>query len=440
MIMMRAKIKPHEIIRELETSRSRIFKKEVLQNFLHDKDFQEGLEMTLSSFKTFGVAKIPISKKDGFGLSFEQFKEELAEPLIERLITGNKARELIKDHMSYATKDEWNFWYRRILAKNLRCGVSVKTVNDVAKEEGLDFLIPVFGCMLAQDSKKHQKKLVGRCIIEYKLDGVRVITLVRDGKAVMYSRNGKLLENFPHITKAINKLKLEDCMIDAEVMSRDFQALMKQVTRKDDVETSDAYLGVFDALPFEEWEIGKSKLNTIQRKKYLEELITKPTIKAKIKCIEILSFDVIDLDTDEGQQSFAEMNEEALEKGYEGLMIKPIKAFYENKRSSAWLKVKPLIEVTLTVVGINEGVGKAKGMVGGIVCGGEDDGKFYKVNVGTGLSDKQRKEFWKQKDELIGQLIEIQADMATQNQKGDTWSLRFPRFKTFRGFKKGEKL
>ena len=74
------------------------------------------------------------------------------------------------------------------------------------------------------------------------------------------------------------------------------------------------------------------------------------------------------------------------------------------------------------------------------VCEGEDDGKFYKVNVGTGITDKQRKDFWKQKDELIGQLVEIQADMATQNQKGDTWSLRFPRFKTFRGFKKGEKL
>ena len=69
-------------------------------------------------------------------------------------------------------------------------------------------------------------------------------------------------------------------------------------------------------------------------------------------------------------------------------------------------------------------------MVGGIVCEGEDDGKFYKVNVGTGITDKQRKDFWKQKDELIGQLVEIQADMATQNQKGDGWSLRFPRFKT----------
>ena len=234
---MRAKIKPHEIIRELETSRSRIFKKEVLQNFLHDKDFQEGLEMTLSSFKTFGVAKIPISKKDGFGLPFEQFKEELAEPLIERLITGNKARELIKDHMSYATKAEWNDWYRRILRKDLRCGVSVKTVNNVAKKSDLDFQIAVFGCMLALDSKKHTKKLVGKCLIEYKYDGVRVITLVKEGKATMYSRNGKLLENFPHITEAINKMKLEDCMLDSEVMSRDFQSLMKQITRKDDVKT-----------------------------------------------------------------------------------------------------------------------------------------------------------------------------------------------------------
>lgn len=91
------------------------------------------------------------------------------------------------------------------------------------------------------------------------------------------------------------------------------------------------------------------------------------------------------------------MNEEALDKGYEGLMIKPIQGLYENKRSSAWLKVKPLIEVTLKVIAVNEGDGKAKGMVGAIVAEGEDDGKFYRVNVGTGLSDKQRKKFWKQK-------------------------------------------
>ena len=193
-------MKPHEIIQELGTQRGRLFKESVLSNFLHDKEFQQGLEMALSAFTTFGIAKIPISKQDGFGLPFDQFKEDLAEKLISRKVTGNKARELIKEHMSYATKDEWNFWYRRILAKNLRCGVSVKTVNNVAKKGDFDFRIPVFGCMLAVDSKKHVKKLVGKCLIEYKFDGVRVITLVQNGKATMYSRNGKLLTNFHNIS------------------------------------------------------------------------------------------------------------------------------------------------------------------------------------------------------------------------------------------------
>ena len=127
------------------------------------------------------------------------------------------------------------------MRKDLRCGVSVKTVNNVAKKSDLGFNIAVFGCMLAVDSKKHQKKLVGKCLIEYKFDGVRVITLVQNGKARMYSRNGKLLTNFPHITEAINKMQWEDCMLDAEVMSEDFQALMKQVTRKGDVKTEDAF-------------------------------------------------------------------------------------------------------------------------------------------------------------------------------------------------------
>ena len=336
-------MKPHKIIEELGMQRDKVFKEQILSNFLHDKEFQQGLEMALSPFTTFGVAKIPISKKDGFGLGFEQFKEDLAEKLISREITGNKARELIKEHMSYATKAEWNNWYRKILGKNLSCGVSVKTVNNVAKKSDLDFRIPVFGCMSAIDSKKHQKKLLGKCLIEYKLDGVRVITLVRDGEATIYSCNGKLLTNFPHISKALNKMQLEDCMLDAEVISEDFQALMKQVTTKGDVKTEDAYLVIFDALPLEEWEEGKGKLDTLHRKRYLDKLFSYSYLNLlhinKITCIEIVDFEFVDLDTEGGQAKFSEMNDESLKKGYKGLMIKPIKGLYENKRSSAWLSM-----------------------------------------------------------------------------------------------------
>ena len=61
-------------------------------------------------------------------------------------------------------------------------------------------------------------------------------------------------------------------MLDGEVMSDDFQALMKQVYRKSGAETDDAYLALFDILPLKEFNNGKSKLNTLDRKKQLDQL------------------------------------------------------------------------------------------------------------------------------------------------------------------------
>ena len=57
--------------------------------------------------------------------------------------------------------------------------------------------------MLAHDGAKHPKKIKGECIVEYKYDGVRVIAIVQNGSATLYSRNGKLLSNFPHIEEAL---------------------------------------------------------------------------------------------------------------------------------------------------------------------------------------------------------------------------------------------
>jgi DNA ligase-1 len=122
-------------------------------------------------------------------------------------------------------------------------------------------------------------------------------------------------------------------------------------------------------------------------------------------------------------------------------MIKDLDAKYEAKRSHSWLKMKPFIEVSLTVVGIEEGTGRNEGKLGALICEGEDDGKQIHVNVGSGFTDADRKEFWASKDSLSGQIIEIRADAATRSQDSeDIYSLRFPRFLRFRGFTAGEKL
>ena len=421
---------PWEIIQKLESDNSRLFKESVVADNISNDLFVTGLKYALDPLVTFGVQQVP-EKKDptGAGLPVDDFYA-IADSLVSRELTGHAARDAILVAMAKATQEQWNNWYRRILIKDLRCGVSEKTVNKVAPKT-----VPVFGCMLAHDGAKHEKKIKGECIIEYKYDGVRVIAIVQNGSATLYSRNGKLLTNFPHIEEALSKPEYNDIVFDGEVMSDDFQSLMKQVHRKSGAQTEDAYLALFDVLSLDEFMEGEGEQDAMSRKLALEEY------RDKEDCIKVVDYWVVNFDKPEGQELFDDLNKTALEKGYEGLMIKPTHDIYKCKRSHAWLKVKPFIEVTLSVVDVEEGTGRNEGKLGALVVEGEDDGKFFRLNVGSGLTDENRDVFWEAKDQLIGQLVEVRADAATKSQDSDdVWSLRFPRFKTFRGFEVGEKL
>ena len=425
---------PWEIIKELESDNSRLFKENIIENNLNNIDFQEGLSMCLDPLVTFGVKQVPESDNDGNGLKWDDFKNK-ANFLVEREKTGHAARDLIIDLLNSSKKNQWNNWYRRILIKDLRCGVSEKTVNNVAKRMGLEYKVPIFSCMLAHDGAKHPKKIKGKCLVEYKYDGVRVIAIVKNGKATLYSRNGKIFHNFPHIENALSKIDYNNIVFDGEVMSDDFQALMKQVYRKSGAKTDDAYLALFDIIPLKEFNDGKSKLTSVERKKELNKLSN-----SFEDVIKLVSYEIINFDENDGEEIFLNMNKEALEKGFEGLMIKPNDNYYECKRSHAWLKIKPFIEVTLKIIDIQEGSGKHSGKLGAFHVEGEDDGKFFSLSVGSGLTDDEREKFWLSKDKLIGRLIEIRADAITQSLEGEHYSLRFPRFKNFRGFKKDEKI
>ena len=421
---------PEKIIQQLESNNSSLFKQDVLAQNIDNQEFIDGATKCLDPLITFGVKQVPFSEQDGDGITFDEFND-LATDLEFRQLTGHAARDAIQALCDKATNDQWNDWYRRILIKDLRCGTGAKLFNKVQKD-----IIPLFGCMLAHDGAKHPKKIAGECFIEYKYDGVRVIAIVRNGDATLYSRNGKLLENFPHINEALSRPEFEGLVFDGEVMSEDFQTLMKQVHRKEGAQTEDSYLAVFDMLTLAEFNAGDTDMTAFDRRERLISL--QPLFNYRLQLVDAV---MLDLDTDKGQESFKAMNKQALAEGYEGLMIKPIDQGYKCKRSHAWLKIKPFIEVTLKVVALEEGTGKNEGLLGALVVEGDDDGKFFHLNVGSGLTDENREQIWADQDNVIGQLVEIRADAATQSQDAeDTWSLRFPRFKTFRGFELGEKL
>ena len=428
-------IKPWKIIQELEADNSRL-KKEAIIRRESDADnirFFNGVGSALDSFRTFGVQKVPVAKKDGKGITQTEF-DDLLSRLEDRSLTGNQMLDVIQVFCDSSKMEEWNDWYRRILIKDLRCGVTHKTINKHSKIK-----VPVFECMLADDSKKHEKKLVGDVLIEPKLDGVRVVVIcdVDKDEVKLFSRNGKELLNFPEINKQFDDMMdqmSESMVFDGEVMSDDFQTLMREIHRKGGAKTKDAKLNLFDCMPLYNFQDGSCVDPITERKKWLDGYTYGPNIN-------LVEHVRMNLDNDEGQKQFADYNNMCIDRGFEGIMVKPVGGIYECKRSTGWLKVKPFIEVSLKVVDTEEGTGRNAGKLGALIVEGKDMDKFIKTNVGSGLTDSDREEFWKAKDKLIGQIVEVRADAITQNQDTkDEWSLRFPRFLRFRGFEPGEKL
>ena len=443
---------PQDVITKLEADNSRLAKELVLADAMHEglDEFFEGVKMALDPLVTFGVKQVP-ERNDvlsGQGLSWDNFKT-LANQLINRELTGHAARDAIKLSMGVATTEQWNGFYRRILIKDLRCGVSEKTVNKVAKKFP-QYAIPTFTCPLAHDSANHEKKMIGKKQVEVKLDGVRVITVIQGdtshgkfNRVEMFSRNGKQFHNFGHIIAEIEEVIKDnpppyDLVLDGEVMSANFQDLMKQVHRKDGKQSDDAVLHLFDMCPLSNFQKGIWDKTQAFRSQAVKAWVEQHS--SILKHVQALEWEDVDLDTQEGQERFVGLNKAAVDGGYEGVMIKDPNAPYECKRTHSWLKAKPFIEVSLKVVAVEEGTGRNEGRLGAVIVEGEDDGYNYRLNCGSGFTDAQRDEYWTERDSLIGQLVEIRADARTQSQDSETYSLRFPRFKCFRGFEAGEKI
>jgi len=440
-------------IEDLESSDSRIHKEKVIEKALMAANlgsataqiFLFNCYLAYNPFYTYNIKQVPETQGlTGCSNPWTEFWA-LCEALRTRSITGNHMRRMVEECSKKFDSDEWNNLARRVLLKDLRCGISEKTLNKVLGKT--DWAIPTFGCQLATDSDSHVNKLKGMVRLENKLDGVRVLAFLDANNVVtMYSRNGKIFNNFDAISDTLSahshniKLALhagEGVILDGEVVSSSFQDLMKQAHRKHDADAADAKFYVFDYIPINDFQRGIFSKSQGTRIFNLSKVLVDQNTNVKI-----MPGVEIDLDAPDGIQTMREFGEKSVAAGFEGIMIKNLAAPYECKRTSSWMKWKPTITVDLEVVDIEEGTGRNVGRLGALVCSGEDNGRIIKVNVGSGFTDDNRTEFWNShvtSNNIIGNIIEVEADVITQNQDG-SYSLRFPRFIRFRGFEQGEKL
>lgn len=438
-------------IRKLNESDSRLHKEDVIRQALeaatlgsiNSQMFLGLTKATYNPFVTFGVRKVP----DTVGVvnsenPWHDFNELLTK-LSRRQLTGNAALEAIEEMAYRFDSDEWNNFCAPVIRRDLRAGISDKTINKICKKT--EYEIPIFGCQLATNSEG-RPEMKGIKRLEPKLDGVRVLMMAiysDDGSITVtsYSRNGKVFENFTHIEdqirdnfiKLIRKTKIAaqlsvGVVFDGEVIGNSFQELMRQARRKENVQAEDSVFNIFDIVPLQDFRRGHWNA---QLSKRIEALEAMRSVIDDMPNVELLPHIMVDLDTAAGRDQLDRYAKDQVNAGFEGIMIKDTNAPYECKRNTFWMKWKPTITVDLEVIGVEEGTGRNEGRLGALVCAGEDDGKFISVNVGSGFSDTDRDTYWADSQFIIGKTAEILCDVITQNQDG-TYSLRFPRFVRFR--------
>jgi ATP-dependent DNA ligase len=114
--------------------------------------------------------------------------------------------------------------------------------------------------------------------------------------------------------------------------------------------------------------------------------------------------------------------ESYLAEGQEGIILKDLSGIWEDKRVKTQVKFKAELDCDLRIVGIQPGTGKYEGLVGALLCESEDG--IIKVDVGSGLSDDDRKDFTNTSP--IGKIATVLYNARIKNKQGEE-SLFLPR-------------
>ena len=221
-------------------------------------------------------------------------------------------------------------------------------------------------------------------IFEPKLDGYRIIALVRNGQVTLLSRNGKdMTAKMPEVVEELRAVLENEVVIDGEVVALDqrgfpdFGLLQRSIDADNFVggkapgRTQLVYYP-FDLLYVTGIDVRKAPL--IERKRLLAEVLLPSDRVREVEYVE-----------GDGESFYHAVTG----LGLEGMLAKRRDAAYEDgARTAAWLKVKAVQEQDLVVAGYVEGEGVRASTFGSLVLGYYEDGVLrYTGRVGSGFDD-----------------------------------------------------
>ena len=407
-----------ELVKKLESATGYKNKVEILKQYKDDEDCIYCISATYNPFITFGIKEIPKALEGDGCIDFKEFKK-LLELASTRELTGNLLKAAIYK-VKCGKKDNWIV--DRILKKDLRAGVSIKTVAKVFPI--VDFNVAL--CEKADDFNVFDQD--EEYISQVKLDGVRTVAFVNPSvnRVEYLSRQGHIVEAFNgvfdrELLEMTEKLGGDRLVFDGEVVGDSWNQTIsaKSYVNENRKAKEGLKYYVFDYLPYDEW------VSKFCKNKYSKRLFDIDSV-AKFDKVQVAKWQLT-----KGRDKIEEFYRKCLDEGYEGIVVKKPQSYYNFKKSKNWIKIKPKIDLDGEIVEVIEGEGKYKGMLGAILVKGLTDNNIpFVTKVGSGFNDEQRKEYWEEKDNIVGKTVEIEAQELSTS--GKNTSVRFPVFKWFR--------
>jgi len=404
----------YNILEECASDNGKLFKINVLEENLDNRVLEQVILATLDPYTQYHIKKIPAYIKDSSPSITLQYALDELKKLSSRELTGHAGRDHLLDLLRQLSEDDGEV-IKRVIGKNLKCGVNVGTVNKVY---GKNF-IPKYPCMLASAYKSENFKHINfPAYVQTKMDGMRANIISENGKVSVRSRNGKYIE-----LHGLFDDYIEDGVIDGEliVLDKDYNILDRKtgngilnkavqgtITKED---AAQVRMVAWDTIDLSDFKEGRSDIIYHERLTTLKSKI----LNDKISVVE----EFIAIDMDEVEQLF----KEALDRDEEGVIVKNGDAPWEDKRSKFQVKMKVEDDMDLIVTEWNEGEGKYKDLMGSITCTNKDGS--IEVHVGSGFTDEDRKMV---ASDIVGKIVTVKYNEIIQDKNKSTKSLFLPIF------------
>lgn len=418
-------VKVIKLFKQIQETSSLNEKKEIVINNKDNELFKECLKFLLDGNVTTGIAekKYDSVKVITPDLMHNDVNQEFKELLnyIKQHNTGREDDIIQAKAWCYDFDEDIKKFIKGMITKSIKLGADAKLVNKC-----IPGLIPTFDVMLGTPIDKIKLKGNEWISISRKLNGTRCAFV---GDKCM-TRQGKEYKGLDHIIRDLHSLGLKNCFVDGELLYKneenlsDSEAFQKGtgIAMSKDNDKSSLKLVIFDVFPLEEFWNGKSKESYYERKQMLLEIKEDIELFDEVKNVEVVQmcYEGVDHSQIWKWLDYAEEND------WEGIILN-LDTPYECKRTKNLIKVKKFFSADLKCIGIEEGAGRNKGTLGALLC----DYKGNNVNVGTGFSDKDRKQIWQHPEDIIGKIISVKYKEETKNKDGGI-SIQFPVFESVR--------